>query len=767
MPISTHEKTLLLLAAMLLFPSFVSSSGPQSLRSQQHRRNLGITTTCDLFKVDVKTTDGTMGTHYYACIMEDDMSYPLDQYCPMTDAAYAALLAGSPYKGHVTVSITNSKLHQHDDPALDYMECNVNGQATVISAAGGGDRHRALVEDLQPTGQLRALAVYVTGRDSTPSYSADRLASGIFGGGTDTVNPASIYESCSNGTLSLVPAVGDGIVNGVTIVHLDIDVVGTDVNGLENLVSVAVDAAHLGTFDVVLYCMPDGVLRQGAENWGGYTYEGYGRSVYDNEVCLFPAFPVHEIGHNLNLGHSTEGEDVYGDGTCMMGAGPTDIDTEGPLKCFNAAKSWQLGWYSSADYHLLPDQLPWNGKIAALCDMAHVDSVNRGEYILLKFADDIYLSFNRKKGITAGTQEKPDQIVIVQEDESRDGHSILLTGLNDTHPTYNLAYGDKVVVFEFCEVVLDPPGGADYVKMSIHYETDGSLCEAAFVPLPAQTPAPTPAPVAPTPAPTSFVPCNNADEFRFTLLLFTDYAPWETYWVLRNMDNTTFYSVPEGHYTIPGHAYRFTECLSSSDTYSFEMIDASGDGIRNPGGYRLYRDDEEILCAGGDFLSVDRTWIQEACAPGYHSVEIDIVTDMYGSENSYIVEPASGDSSSSSSTVVGLGERRNLQPNMHDRMLGCFPVGGCYSFSIFDSGNDGFCCSFGKGRWSIRYQDEIHAYSRFLGGPTEEVTLFRIQYVNASSGLVVRSNTSSFHNHLRYGLHESLTNANTDLQGSR
>ena len=61
---------------------------------------------------------------------------------------------------------------------------------------------------------------------------------------------------------------------------------------------------------------------------------------------IFISFvPYHHFSfihrHNLGLAHSNEGNE-YQDRSGMMGI--SYGQDNGPLMCFNAAKSWQLGW---------------------------------------------------------------------------------------------------------------------------------------------------------------------------------------------------------------------------------------------------------------------------------------------------------------------------------------------------------------------------------------------------------------------------------------
>jgi len=55
-------------------------------------------------------------------------------------------------------------------------------------------------------------------------------------------------------------------------------------------------------------------------------------------IIIFPS--LHR--HNLGLAHSNENGNTYNDQSGMMGYSYSQDN--GPLMCFNAAKSWQLGW---------------------------------------------------------------------------------------------------------------------------------------------------------------------------------------------------------------------------------------------------------------------------------------------------------------------------------------------------------------------------------------------------------------------------------------
>jgi hypothetical protein len=69
---------------------------------------------------------------------------------------------------------------------------------------------------------------------------------------------------------------------------------------------------------------------------------------------------MHNIGHNLNLAHSGE-RYFYGCYGCRQRAdqsgmmGKVSNKESSPRMCFNAAKNYQLGWYSDKTEVVTPD----------------------------------------------------------------------------------------------------------------------------------------------------------------------------------------------------------------------------------------------------------------------------------------------------------------------------------------------------------------------------------------------------------------------------
>ncbi|KAL4858282.1 Autolysin [Chlorella vulgaris] len=110
-----------------------------------------------------------------------------------------------------------------------------------------------------------------------------------------------------------------------------------DFNGWADAADAQLDPDLLAKYKHRVYLLP-----QGACNFVGLGYVGCDGS-YDcrswvvGAAALAPQATVHELGHNLYLGHSGSSTDEYNDPTCAMGYCCTD-------RCFNLPKAFQMGW---------------------------------------------------------------------------------------------------------------------------------------------------------------------------------------------------------------------------------------------------------------------------------------------------------------------------------------------------------------------------------------------------------------------------------------
>jgi hypothetical protein len=174
-------------------------------------------------------------------------------------------------------------------------------------------------------GDRTILVVRVIADDKSTTASEADLASYVF---DDSVNVATQYKACSHGKLNFKKASnraltgnnggGDtGISNGVTTVRVRMSTNRGD-SAMRNAITSALNqnfgrSSPTQLADHVMYCLPAGTLDGIA-----YAYLNSWNSVYSNENCRSVSIQMHEIGHNLNLGHANENGDAYDDQTGMV-----------------------------------------------------------------------------------------------------------------------------------------------------------------------------------------------------------------------------------------------------------------------------------------------------------------------------------------------------------------------------------------------------------------------------------------------------------------
>ena len=131
-----------------------------------------------------------------------------------------------------------------------------------------------------------------------------------------------------------------------------------------------------------------------------------------------------EIGHNFNLAHSggLDGK-TYTDHTGMMG-NPLYSDDIGAM-CWDAAKSYQIGWYDNSTITISPKtEGTWIGSVAGVADF---DNNPNNLPVVVKIetgtGTDQYIAFNRKKGVNRQMKQAGDEVTIVQTGKNGEGYS--------------------------------------------------------------------------------------------------------------------------------------------------------------------------------------------------------------------------------------------------------------------------------------------------------------------------------------------------------
>ena len=118
---------------------------------------------------------------------------------------------------------------------------------------------------------------------------------------------------------------------------------------------------------------------------------------YEN---LVHHFKFSQVGHNLGHQHSGK-TDTYDDKSGMMGYSCSSDN--GPIMCFNAAKSWQMNW--CAFKSIVVEPATNNGTECFEQDLYGIFDFDKenANYVLVKINDriltDQYNTFNSKKRI--------------------------------------------------------------------------------------------------------------------------------------------------------------------------------------------------------------------------------------------------------------------------------------------------------------------------------------------------------------------------------
>lgn len=222
------------------------------------------------------------------------------------------------------------------------------------------------------------------------------------------------------------------------------------------------------------------------------------------------------FGHNLGLHHASQGTNEYGDQTGVMGSSYSQ--NEGPLMCFNAAKSWELGWYDEYQKTVSPRSGAGSALLVGVEDFRGVGTLD-GYTVVLKIdtsaSSDLYVMYNRQEGVNSGTKEFQNQVTVVSQDAPGD-FSYVLAALSDTGrfeiPNFDSS-GFNLVV-EVCSIDFGTPDTAELSVFLDNGVFESTCFAATLVPTAAPSVAPTPAvtvtTASPTVAPTPAVTVTTA-----------------------------------------------------------------------------------------------------------------------------------------------------------------------------------------------------------------------------------------------------------------
>lgn len=112
--------------------------------------------------------------------------------------------------------------------------------------------------------------------------------------------------------------------------------------------------------------------------------------------------------------------------------------------CFNAAKSWQLGWYAEKAETVTPvNTAIWYRRLVGIAEFSLCDET---DHVILKLETggetDFYVNFNRQTGMNSGTLNGGDEVIVTTQ--GGDGESY-----SRSTKLANLVEGEEYVIDDF------------------------------------------------------------------------------------------------------------------------------------------------------------------------------------------------------------------------------------------------------------------------------------------------------------------------------
>ena len=303
--------------------------------------------------------------------------------------------------------------------------------------------------ELGRTGQFKVLVILVTDRfGNRPSQSESKMANDVF---QDRVNLSERFRVCSKDKLTFSPATGARVTNGVITVQTSSSLRGVSYGNCGNLALRALPSGISRSY--TMFVCPDIANFGGGSAWGQLPGS---LTWYLSKYASNADVQVHELGHNLGFGHSGTNlsDRTYDDGTCHM-SNEGGFRDESRKFCFNAAKFFHSNWFPEYHSIVTPTSGNFKGDLVGIDDVVTNRANSGNQELVVKIQGsrqaDIFMMFNRRKGINSEVSEHGDRVVIVSQ-SSRSATSVRIATLSAgrTHTINNWANSGNALKIKVC-----------------------------------------------------------------------------------------------------------------------------------------------------------------------------------------------------------------------------------------------------------------------------------------------------------------------------
>ena len=302
----------------------------------------------------------------------------------------------------------------HASLSTDLLELNlsdnINLDTDIVANPTVGSS--SLVASYPPrtgTRTVIVLRVITGGGTQFPPSDETKISDKWFGTSGDAINNESQFKACSGNQLIFEPFIGTTnsgvyIANGVYTITVSADQYNPSAVDAEAKIKGSVALGDLQSqFDHVVLSVPDN-----NETYAAYAAVNSWSSLFKDVYIDHVTIQMHELGHNLGLHHSSEGEEEYGDNSGVMGV-MWDDDRN---ICFNGPKIAQLGWFPDREVDV-DISTGYTGNVYGIADY---ETTGANDKMILQIVTvlghDYYVTFNKATGINAETGEGANQVLV-------------------------------------------------------------------------------------------------------------------------------------------------------------------------------------------------------------------------------------------------------------------------------------------------------------------------------------------------------------------